>query len=92
MLSDHPATSCFSVYAPSDPAVLPRVLGVFARQDVVPSRVVAAPSERRPDELSIDLQVEGMGVAKREYIAARLRNLIDVSLVLTSEKKHYRAA
>ncbi len=92
MLSDQPSTSCFSVYAPSDPAVLPRVLGVFARQDVVPSRVVAAPSERRPDELSIDLQVEGLGVAKREYIAARLRNLIDVSLVLTSEKAHYRAA
>ena len=64
MLSDQPATSCFSVYAPSDPAVLPRVLGVFARQDVVPSRVVAA----------------------------RLRNLVDVSLVLTSEKAHYRAA
>ena len=56
------------------------------------SRVVAAPSERRPDELSIDLQVEGMDVAKREYIAARLRNLVDVSLVLTSEKKHYRIA
>ncbi len=92
MLSDQPATSCVSVYAPSDPAVLPRVLGVFARQDVVPSRVVVAPSERRPDELSIDLQVEGLGVAKREYIAARLRNLIDVSLVLTSEKAHYRAA
>ena len=31
-------------------------------------------------------------VAKREYIAARLRNLVDVSLVLTSEKKHYRIA
>ena len=92
MLSDQSATSCFSVYAPSDPAMLPRVLGVFGRQDVVPSRVVAAPSERHPGELSIDLQVEGMGIAKREYIAARLRNLVDVTLVLTSEKAHYRAA
>ena len=92
MLSDHRSTSCFSVYAPSDPAVLPRVFGVLAHQGVVPSRVVAAPSERRPGELSIDLQVEGMGVAKREYIATRLRNLVDVEMVLTSEKKHYQAA
>ena len=92
MLSDQPATSCFSIYAPSDPAVLPRVLGVFARQDVVPSRVVAAASERHPGELSIDLQVEGMDADTRERIAARLRNLIDVAMVLTSRKAHYRAA
>ena len=92
MLSDQPSTSCFSVYAPSDPALLPRVLGVFARQGVVPSRVVAAASERRPGELSIDLQVEGMGIAKREQLAARLRNMVDVAMVLTSEKRHYQVA
>lgn len=79
-------TACFSVYAPAGPFILPRVLNMFARLDVVPARLTSTVGASRRDELCIDIQVGGMDAAAREQIAARLRNLVDVSLVLTSEK------
>ena len=88
MLSDNRSTTtCFSVYAPPRPSVLPRVIDIFARLDVVPARLVSTVGYRHGGELCIDLQVDAMATAERDLVAARLRNLVDVSLVLTSEKQ-----
>ncbi len=87
MVTEFHSTVCFSIYAPSDPSVLPRVVGVFARLDLVPARLVSTIIGRRAEELCVDLQVEGMSAADRELVIARLRNLVDVSQVLSSEKQ-----
>ncbi len=87
MVTEFHSTVCFSIYAPSDPSVLPRVVGVFARLDLVPARLVSTIIGRRAEELCVDLQVEGMSAADRELVTGRLRNLVDVSQVLISEKQ-----
>ena len=87
MVTEFHSTVCFSIYAPSDPSVLPRVVGVFARLDLVPARLVSTIIGRRAEELCVDLQVDGMSAADRELVTGRLRNLVDVSQVLISEKQ-----
>ncbi len=87
MVTEFHSTVCFSIYAPPEPSVLPRVVGVFARLDLVPARLVSTIIGRRAEELCVDLQVEGMSAADRELVTGRLRNLVDVSQVLISEKQ-----
>ena len=78
---------CFSVQAEAEPGVLPRVLELFAKRNLVPRRWVSdlcGPPSRR--ELSIDIQVEGLTPELTAYIARCLRQVCGVSTVLTSEK------
>ena len=80
-------TFCFSVLAAAEPGVMPRVLGLFSKRSLVPSRwhsQVAGPKER---ELSIDIQVEGLSPDLGHYIARCLDQIQDVHMVLTSEKR-----
>lgn len=78
---------CFSVHAEAEPGIMPRVLELFAKRNLVPSRWVSdlcGPHARR--ELSIDIQVEGLTPELTDYIAQCLRQIYGVSAVLTSEK------
>lgn len=78
---------CFSVQAEAEPGILPRVLELFAKRNLVPSRWVSdlcAAQARR--ELSIDIQVEGLTPELTDYIARCLRQIYGVRAVLTSEK------
>ena len=78
---------CFSVQAEAAPGIMPRVLELFAKRNLVPSRWVSdvsGPHARR--ELSIDIQVEGLTPELSDYIAKCLRQIYGVSAVLTSEK------
>ena len=82
-----PQTYCFSVLAAAEPGVMPRVLGLFAKRGLVPSRwhsQVAGPKNR---ELSMDIQAEGLSPQLGLYIARCLEQLQDVHMVLTSEKR-----
>jgi hypothetical protein len=85
-----PRVFCFSVQAEAEPGIMPRVLELFAKRNLVPSRWVSdlsgtsRPGARR--ELSIDLQVEGLTPALSDYIAQCLRQIPGVTAVLTSEK------
>ncbi len=88
-----PRVFCFSVQAEAGPGILPRVLELFAKRNLVPSRWVSdlsRPGFRR--ELSIDLQVEGLTPASTGYIAQCLRQIPGVTAVLTSEKGRAAAA
>ncbi|QEX19302.1 hypothetical protein FRZ44_46150 [Hypericibacter terrae] len=76
-------TYCFSVQAASDPGLLPRVLGLFAKRDLVPSRCHAVVTEPEREELLIDLQVTGLTPDEAEHIARSLRQLVFVASVLT---------
>jgi len=77
-------TACFSVHAEAEPGVMPRVLALFAKRGLVPtgwhSRVSA-------HDLTIDVQMSGLDRDATAYIAACLRQIPSVAVVLTSEKR-----
>ncbi|HWA41708.1 MAG TPA: hypothetical protein VHA10_00740 [Hypericibacter adhaerens] len=76
-------TYCFSVQAAADPGLLPRVLELFAKRNLVPSRCHAVLNGPEHDELLIDLQVTGLGAEEAEHVARSLRQIVFVTSVLT---------
>ncbi len=89
---DYPHTACFSVHSGVDPAAMPRVMGQFAKRGLVPSQWHSTIAGRRGDELHIDLQVQGLRPDLCEQIAQTLRQMVEVRLVLTSEKRLAKSA
>jgi acetolactate synthase small subunit len=75
--------ACFAVHARAEPGVMPRVLEFFAKRGLVPT---ACTSRVTGDELAIDLQMRGMEQDLAEYVAACLRQIVHVDVVLTSER------
>jgi acetolactate synthase small subunit len=77
---------CFSVTAAAEPGVMPRVLQLFAKRNLVPTKWVsrAVPG----DGLEIDIQVAALATEEGDYIAECLRRLVDVDAVLTSTTGH----
>ena len=65
---------------------MPRVLALFAKRGLVPSRWHSAVEGAQRDMLSIDIQLEGMDADLADYIGACLRKIPDVDVVLTSRK------
>lgn len=78
--------ACFSILAAAEPGVMPRVLELFAKRNLVPSRWHSDRSGPGGRELAIDLQVDGMSPELSDYVARCLRQLHYVETVLTSEK------
>ena len=85
---------CFSIQAEAEPNVMSRVLELFAKRNLVPSRwvseVVGPSGPGGPGggrELSIDLQVPGLDGETAHYVARCLRQLHYVDSVLISEKR-----
>ena len=81
---------CFSILAAAEPGVMPRVLELFAKRGLVPTRwhsdVTGPRSSGEGRALSIDVQVNGLDLAAGDYIARCLRQLCYVEAVLTSQK------
>lgn len=82
-----PAAACFSVHARAEPGVMPRVLELFAKRGLVPSAWHSATCGPDQGELTIDIQMQGLGRDLVDYIAACLRQIAEVEVVLTSEKR-----
>ena len=78
--------ACFAIHAEAAPGVMPRVLELFAKRNLVPSRWHSDRVGPGGRELAIDLQVEDLTPELTDYIARCLRQLHDVEAVLTSEK------
>lgn len=87
---------CFSVAAVAEPGILPRVLELFAKRNLVPLRWHSdrlGPSHTRHDgadrgeSLAIDIQVSDLEPRLGDYIARCLRQIHGVETVLTSEKR-----
>ncbi len=77
---------CFSILAAAEPGVMPRVLELFAKRGLVPTRWhsdVTGPDGR---DLAVDIQVDGLDVQTGDYIARCLRQVFEVDTVLTSQK------
>jgi acetolactate synthase small subunit len=79
-------TACFSVHAHAEPGVMPRVLELFAKRGLVPSAWQSSTSGTDEAELTIDIQMRGLGRDVTDYISACLRQIAFVEVVLTSEK------
>jgi hypothetical protein len=62
---------------------MPRVIALFAKRGLTPRRVEAA---RVGEELTIDLQADGLSGEAAEHIAACLRQIVGVERVLTAVK------
>ena len=84
--ASRPAVICFQVLAEAEPGVMPRVLELFAKRNLVPRRWHSDVGGRSGRELAIDLQVAGLSRETGEYIARTLRQLHYVDRVLISEK------
>jgi hypothetical protein len=82
---------CFSILAAAEPGVMPRVLELFAKRGLVPTRwhsdVVRPPKgQGGARDLAIDVQVDGLDLATGDYIARCLRQVFQIQTVLTSQK------
>lgn len=77
---------CFSLLAEAEPGIMPRVLELFAKRGLVPSRWVSDLSGARNRDLSIDIQIEGLSPETADYMAQCLRQIPGVATVLTSRK------
>jgi hypothetical protein len=86
------STACYSVHAPADPSVMPRVLEVFTRRSLIPAVWYSTLYGEGDGELQIDIQVANLEPAMAERLALCLRQLVAVSCVLTSEKRQAAAA
>ena len=82
----HTETACFSIQAEAEPTVMPRILELFAKRGLIPSRWHSDLGGRRRDELTIDFQVEGLSPDRVEVIAHGIRQMVSVTTVLTSQK------
>ncbi|WP_033067753.1 hypothetical protein [Thalassospira australica] len=85
---------CFSVHAAAEPDVMPRVLELFAKRNLVPAswHATVADGHRGFEELQIDIQVQQLETKVAEHIARCLRQIIHVNTVLTSEKGYSNSA
>ena len=77
---------CFSVLAAAEPGIMPRVLELFAKRNLVPNRWHSDLLGQHNEDLSIDLQVGGLTADRAAYIARCLRQIQGVERVLLSEK------
>ena len=77
-------TFCLTVRTVADPGSLPRLLEVFAKRGLVPSKLFSVATGA--DELTVDLQVTGLNDDLGAVIANQLRSQVGIETVLTSVK------
>jgi len=82
-------TACFSVHAAANPGIMPRVLELFAKRGLVPTSWTSRVGPEQ--DLTIDIQIQGMDGSLMDYIAACMRQVVGVEVVLISEKHQTRA-
>jgi acetolactate synthase small subunit len=83
------STACFSVHAVASPGIMPRVLELFAKRGLLPSSWTSRVGQEQ--DLTIDIQMRGMEGELTDYVAACLRQIVGVEVVLVSQKQQ-RAA
>jgi acetolactate synthase small subunit len=83
--NNSPATACFSIHARAEPGVMPRVLELFAKRGLVPTAWRSGTSGPDHSLLTIDIRIGGLAGEATDYIAACLRQIVNVEAVLTSQ-------
>ena len=80
------ATHCFAVRADATPGMMSRVLELFAKRNLVPTKWHSAVIGPNGDDLQVDIQMEGIEAELAAYIARCLRQIYGIDSVLTSTK------
>jgi hypothetical protein len=84
--SDPLPTHCFSLETAADPAVLPRVMALFAKRGLVPTAWHSRVAPGSEPTVHVDIEMAGLDRDAAGYIARCMRQVVGVGLVLTSEK------
>jgi hypothetical protein len=79
------STACFSVRAVAEPGILPRLIELFAKRNLVPSSVQARLIGAERDQLAVDLQIDGLEPGLAEIVAETMRQMVSVDRVLLAE-------
>ena len=79
-------TACFSIQAATEPSVMARVLELFAKRGLVPTRMHSDVGGPNRETLTIDVQMEGLDPQLAAYMARCMRQIAYVDCVLTSER------
>lgn len=84
-------THCFAIRADATPGMMPRVLELFAKRNLVPTKwhsavIALHPREGGGEMLQIDIQMAAIEAELAAYIARCLRQIYGVESVLTSTK------
>jgi hypothetical protein len=79
-------THCFAIRAAARPGILPRLLELFAKRNLVPTKWHSAVIGPNGEDLQVDIQMEGIKAELAGYIARCLRQIYGVDSVLTSIK------
>ena len=77
-------TFCLAVRTVADPGILSRLIEVFAKRGMVPTKLFSVATGA--DELTVDLQVAGLDADLGAIIANQLRSQVGIETVLTSVK------
>jgi acetolactate synthase small subunit len=81
------SAAAFSIRARAEPGVMPRILELFAKRGLVPSLFRSATLGPEHRELTIDIEMSGLDEALVDYIAACMRQIVSIEVVLTSERR-----
>ncbi|RCK47002.1 hypothetical protein TH25_15890 [Thalassospira profundimaris] len=99
LAQDVPARSprsvyCFAVHAVAEPDVMPRVLELFAKRNLIPAswHSIVTHDRNGNEELQIDIQIQQLETRIADHIARCLRQIANVQTVLTSEKGYSNSA
>ncbi|GAB6051767.1 hypothetical protein JCM17960_05870 [Magnetospira thiophila] len=84
---DDVPTACFSVHASAEAGVMSRVMEVFAKRGMVPTTWYSTLRTAHSDDLQIDVQIRNVGAAEQAKLAAALRQVVGVEVVLTADKR-----
>ena len=71
-------SALFSVFGDADPALLPRIVALFAKCGMVPAQFHA---ERLGDEMHVEIEFAAIDRSRAEHFAEVLRQLPIVSMV-----------
>ena len=80
-----PEVWCFSVEAHAYPGLMPRLLELFAKRNLVPVSLHSTTMQGGA-AINVDIQVAGIDVALATYIANCMRQIVGVTVVLFSCK------
>jgi hypothetical protein len=85
LTADQTPTTAFAIIARADPHTLVRIVTLFARLDIMPSRIIGMTLSREP-QIAITIEVPDLAREDRENLEARIASLMGVVEVRVMDK------
>jgi len=80
------AVTCFSVAAYPDPGLMPRVLELFAKRGMIPTRFIGQVGDLPEPRLELDIQATGLTAELAAHMARSMGQIVGVERVLIAER------